>query len=193
MRPQDPVLVTAPIGFPVTLDQVKERSRVDGATSDAELTQMIAAATANVEKYLKRRLLTQTWRVDFGAFPADELRLPIAPVQSVTSVVYRDPAGVEQTLAASAYHVVSRAGTTRIERPRDTLWPPTAPRPDAVRVTFVAGYGNAAAVPPDLVSAIVLLVGDLHEFRESLAAGGSVAELPTMRNLLAGERRLGHV
>jgi uncharacterized phiE125 gp8 family phage protein len=58
-------------------------------------------------------------------------------------------------------------------------WPATACyNYGAVQVTFVAGYGNAAAVPADLKAAIKLLVGHLYENREAVTLGAMPAELP---------------
>jgi uncharacterized phiE125 gp8 family phage protein len=73
-------------------------------------------------------------------------------------------------------------------------WPATADRPDAVRVTMTAGYGGPADVPAPLRAAILLMTGDLYRFRESVAVGAAVAELPVSTSvgaLIAPYRRVG--
>lgn len=48
----------------------------------------------------------------------------------------------------------------------------------AVRVEFTAGYGEASAVPPDIVAAMLLLLGSLDQNREAVVIGTIVNELP---------------
>lgn len=196
MYAQAPVLVTPPAATPVSLAEAKAHLRIDGNDEDVLVTALIAAAVAHLDGWsgiLGRALVTQTWQQDLDQFPRDRIALPLAPVQSITSVGYRDTDGEEQTLDSPAYVLTMRAGTTAVERTDGAEWPSTARRPDAVRVTFVAGYGNAAAVPADIKSAILLMVGDLYAHRET-ALVGNVAAVPmsiTVEALLAPYRRIG--
>lgn len=187
---QAPVLVTAPTGsgLVIPLATAKLHCRADHADEDALITAAILAAQRHVETKTGLVLLTSSWRADFDAFPSGgALRLPIAPVQSVTSVVYRDTDGVETTLSASSYHLTSRAGDALVEAADGVAWPGTARRPDAVRVTVVAGYGVADtdAVPPPIRQAILELVADMYDRREV----GKVEMRSTTRALLMPFRR----
>jgi hypothetical protein len=62
-------------------------------------------------------------------------------------------------------------------------WPAWACDPEAVRVTYRAGYD---AVPPAAKAAILLMVGDLYRFRDTVApiATASVPMSTTVTNLL---------
>lgn len=192
MHAQDPVRITAPAVPPVSLAEAKAHLRVDSTDEDALITGLVASATAHLDGYtgiLGRAVVTQTWRLDVDEFPIDAIDLPLTPVQSVTSVVYIDRDDVAQTLDPTLYDLVTRAGTTRVERPRTSLWPATARRPDAVRVTFVVGDA-VADVPAPIKSAALLIVGDLYHNREA-AGPQALAPNPAVHALIAPYRRVG--
>jgi uncharacterized phiE125 gp8 family phage protein len=98
-------------------------------------------------------------------------------VQSVSSVTYVDEAGATQTLASSGYQVDVTSLPPRVTPAYGAYWPAARGTTyQAVRVTFVAGYGLAAAVPDALKAAIKLLTSHWYENRE--AAGAGWEELP---------------
>jgi uncharacterized phiE125 gp8 family phage protein len=107
-------------------------------------------------------------------------------------VTYSDAANAAQTLSASVYHVIDDVMGGAIALASGQSWPPTYERPDAVRVTFVAGYGAAADVPETLKAAIKLMVGDMYRNRET-AAAGQMNQIPmstTVDMLIAPYRRM---
>jgi uncharacterized phiE125 gp8 family phage protein len=113
------------------------------------------------------------------AFPAGILELPKPPLQSIEEVVYIDSNGVEQTLAASAYKVDALTDPGRIAPAYGEVWPTTRAEPNAVRIRFVAGFGDSSsAVPAPIKQAILLLVGHLFENREAVQSAGDFYRLP---------------
>ena len=173
-----PVLVTPPAELPVSLAEAKAHLRIDHADEDAQVTAAVAAATAHLDGWdgvLSRALVTQTWDIGFPGFRT-RLRLPLRPVQSVTSVTYRDSDGAEQTFTDFLLHF-DALGAYLAPAP-DAEWPETQARDDAVTVRIVAGYGAASDVPPPLKSAILLLTSHLFDQRGAVAFGGSPIELP---------------
>lgn len=160
-----PTLVTAPTSKPVTVPEVKRHCRISSTnTADDELlNHLIDVAVAHFDGYngiLGRCLITQTWKQTFDRFQ-DVMRLPF-PVQSITSVKYLDADGVEQTLDASYYDLRHDGLSSFVQRDRSLLWPTIKADPEAVRVTFVAGFGSASNVPAPLRQAILLSVGTLY-------------------------------
>jgi uncharacterized phiE125 gp8 family phage protein len=153
-----PVRVDPPAEVPVTLQEVKAHLRVDHSYDDARLTALIQQATDQLDGWsgiLGRALVTQSWRWDMRTFPyCHRLQLPLIPVQSITSIAYWDFANADQVYAASNYSLNQEF----VELVRGSSWPTLYFRADAVRITFVVGYGNAAAVPTPLKQAIKLLV-----------------------------------
>jgi uncharacterized phiE125 gp8 family phage protein len=160
------------------------------STVDPELVRAIAASRTIVERHTRRALLTQTWELQLEEFPDDdEIELPLPPLQSVTSITYKDTAGAWQTLAAASYVVDAPAGPVA-ERGRVSLaygqqWPSTYDEEVAVKIRFVAGYGSAASsVPRDIQAAVLLWVGDLYDAR----CGGSARNTDAIEALLSSYR-----
>lgn len=195
-------LITAPSGEPVTTAELRDWVRVSGSAHDTLLASLGAAARELCEKLMGRALMTQTWRLSLDGFPwpggwhvlrhpsiwpdPHTIRLPKAPLQSVTGVTYYDMGGNLQTLATSVYDVDAAHDPGRITLALGQTWPVTRPRPGAVRVEFVAGYGNAAAVPEAIKLAIKLSVAQWFENREAVVTGTIATELPwAARQLLA--------
>lgn len=150
------------------------RHLIDGATS-----------------WLNRCLITQTWDLILDGFPwqdyygvADKgyfprpsqnfnerqqrqhqtqgIYIPLAPVQSVTSITYLDSAGVQQTLDPANYVLVP-GEPARLVQSFAGAWPAAALVPGSVKVRFVAGYGNdGTTVPQPFRTAIALQAGHLR-------------------------------
>jgi uncharacterized phiE125 gp8 family phage protein len=170
-------IITAPGTEPITLDEAKAHLRVDLEAEDTLIEALITAAREQAEAYLKRALVTQTWELYLDEFP-EQIDVPFPPLQSVTSIVYVDDDGVDQTLDTSTYTVDAKAQPGRIVPAYDESWPSTRAVPNAVTVQFVAGYGAASAVPLSIKQAMLLMIGDMYENRESFVIGQSVNELP---------------
>jgi uncharacterized phiE125 gp8 family phage protein len=172
-------LVTGPTQEPVTLTEAKAQLRLDIADDDGLLAGYLLAAREYIEGQTKRDLVTKTWdyTIDYG-WPVRGLRqyirLPVNPVQSVTSVSYVDEAGATQTLASDQYTVMSRMTYSAIVPAYDVTWPTTRRVPDAVTVRFVSGYENC---PQDLKLAVMLLAGHFYENREAVS-GKAMSEVP---------------
>ncbi len=166
-----PVRTVAPVAQPVSLQeaktQVKARYHDD---DDADIQAYLDAAVDHLDGWsgiLGRALINQTWRADFSQF-GTIMRLPLAPLQSVTSVTYYDGDNAQQTLATSVYGVHTDSRGPFVELLYGQAWPTIYPRRDAVSVTFVVGYGATAdSVPARLKAAIRLHVAHLYETRET--------------------------
>jgi uncharacterized phiE125 gp8 family phage protein len=184
-------LVTAPTVEPVTLSEAKQHLRVTDDADNAYITNLIVAARQAVESgeswSLERSLINSTWRLTLDGFAArvSVIELPRPPVASITSITYDDAANVEQTLASNRYRLLSDAEPARVMPIYNDEWPEAINYPGSVRITYVAGYGaTAASVPQAIKQAVLLLVGDMYENRESILVGVNSGVLPTVRALL---------
>jgi uncharacterized phiE125 gp8 family phage protein len=156
---------TAPV---ISLASMKQHLRVDDDADDPLIAEQMLAATEYVEFFLRRQVMPATWRLKLDRFPSDRwIELPRPPVQSISSIGYVDSAGVSQTFAAPNYALDSGAFPPRIDLAYGVAWPNTLGQPNAVTITYVAGYATSAAVPPSIQAAIKLLVSDLYENREA--------------------------
>lgn len=172
-------LITAPTALPVSLVDAKLHLKVDHDADDALITLMLKAAARSAEQELNRALMSQTWELRLDAFPAAEIELPMPRVQSISSVAYTDAAGAEQTLAGSAYTLDPDVLPGWLLPALGTTWPDTRDQANAVRITFVAGYGNTPeSLPEDVRVWILLHLAAAYRNREAFSAGVSVAELP---------------
>jgi uncharacterized phiE125 gp8 family phage protein len=158
-------VAVAPLELPVLLVEAREQVKETSTTRDAEILRLIYAATDFAEQYTGRALITQSFDYVLEGFPVgfpydydDEICLPRSPVQSVTSLKYRDLSNVEQTWATSNYEVDTNEWEPRIVLGDGKSWPDTFVRHDAVTVRFVAGYGGTAKVPFSIQAAILLHV-----------------------------------
>jgi uncharacterized phiE125 gp8 family phage protein len=188
------IRTVAPVDPLLTLADAKAHCRVDHSEDDTLLSSLISAVTSHLDGYagvLGRALVTQTWRADYAGF--DDLRLPLWPVASVTSVTYIDGADASQTISAGNYELGRDGMGAFIAAAPGFSWPQTAARVSPVSVTAV--YGTALSdVPNAINAAALLLVGDLYRNRETVAVGGVANVIPmsaTVDALLAPYRRVG--
>ena len=164
-------VVTAPATTPVTLAEAKLTLLVDHTADDTLITQLIEAATREVETLAARSLVTQTREIVIDRWPAlGVILLEHPPVQSITSIKYVTDAGVEVTLAATDYELIADVTPPYVWPGQDDLWPSATLRSRApIRVRYVAGYGAAAAVPSDFKRLILGLVAVDYENREAMS------------------------
>ena len=165
-------VLTPPVAEPVTLAEAKLHLRVDTVDEDSLILALIAVARQAAEHETGRALITQTLRLTLGAFPADgAIKLPQGPVQSITQVQYVDTAGATQTLSGSLYALdnASEYSDHYLLPAYDTTWPTPRDQPNAVWVDYVAGYGNAGAVPQAIKQWLLLAIGDVYANRERSA------------------------
>jgi len=142
-------VTTEPTVEPLTLASLKESLRETTCDFDEELTRLLKAGRKQVENDARIKIITQTVAVYCDRFPVGsiiQLRLP--PVQSVTSIQYIDEDEVSQTLASSKYYVDTTTTPPRIWLDENEYWPDTDDQPNAVTITYQAGYGDTAADAP---------------------------------------------
>jgi uncharacterized phiE125 gp8 family phage protein len=171
-------LVT-PASALVTLPEIKKHVRAEDFTDDdAYLESLIEVATGHIdgpEGWLGRALGTQEWLLSLDEFPTCDITLPLPPLQSVDELEYTDEDGATQTITDFREFGVGMANWPgRILPAYDTVWPVTRDEPEAVRITFTAGY---ATVPKPVKHAIMLLVGQWYAVREN-ATEIKLSEMP---------------
>jgi uncharacterized phiE125 gp8 family phage protein len=150
-------------------------------SNDAIIEAFIHAATAWVENASGRKLMQQTWTLWLDEFPADlVIRLPFAPVSSVTHVKYTDQNGTVQTLSGPNYVTDLKSEPARLSPAYGLVWPtPRYSVPNTVEVKFVAGYGTtSASVPGALLTAAKMMVSHLYDNRGLVQIGGAVSNVP---------------
>lgn len=174
-------LYAAPAIEPVTVEEAKAHCRISVNDEDALLTRLIKVGRSMVEERTQRALITQTWDAKYDAWPCVGLggafELPLAPLQSVTSITYVDTDGTTQTWDSASYQVSAPSGPIadrgRVALAYGYYFPVLRTLTlDAVRIRFVCGYGTAASsVPEDLRTAILFLVHEMYDRRAETVQG----------------------
>lgn len=184
---------SAPGVEPLTTAEAKTHLRVDTADDNDYIDALILAARQQAESITRRALITQTWKYYLAQFPLatpgqfpNAIEMPLAPLQSVTSVKYTDNDGVEQTVSSGDYDVDINIEPGRIIPSFGNVWPSTRYQPNSVVIEYKAGYGGASTnIPAQIIHAIKLLIGHWYENRESVVTGTQVNEIPdTVQYLL---------
>lgn len=177
-------LVTPPTVEPVTLVDAKAHLRITSSAEDALLAGLITAARQVAESECRRALITQTWEKVLDEFP-DEIELPYPPIQAITSIVYIDTAGAQQTLASAGYFLDSKSEPGWVAPAYGYTWPQTQDAWNVVTITYRAGYGSQASdVPQAIRQWILLMVGHYYENREASVPGVVMTPLPFIAGLL---------
>jgi uncharacterized phiE125 gp8 family phage protein len=178
---------------PVTLAELKGQCRVEHDADNALLVEWGKAARSMIEEATGRKLLTQTVRVQLGDFPAngEPIRLPVWPVQSVTSVTYRRASDGAETALTGFQAWLDHDPPLLAPPVADSSWPFVDERHlNAVTITLVAGGTSAASVPSTAKQAILLAVGYWNGFRGDGRDPAEMESIPGEAGLPAGCVRL---
>lgn len=183
---------TPPATAPVSVAEAKAHLRVDSADEDSLIGSLIDAATSHFDGQgvLGRAIITQSWAQWVGQSPG-WVRLTIGTFQSLTSVEYYDTDNAFQTATLTDFEIRLDGDFVIIKPKADHVWPPAYTRQDAIKITYVAGYGDAATdVPKSIRQAILLTVGHWYQNREAVVEG-TFKDLPFAVAALIGVERIG--
>jgi uncharacterized phiE125 gp8 family phage protein len=159
------VRTTEPAIPVVTTEEVKLYGRITSSALNSMLSDLVVSATDEVEKTTNRALITQTWKYVIGGFESICVKLPKAPLQSITSIRYVDANGNLQDLDSSLYQVSTLIEPGEIRLKPGCMWPVLGVGyAEPVTITYVVGYGNTAeSVPKRIRQAIIALSVYWHD------------------------------
>ena len=177
----------------ISTADMKTFLRVDNSDDDAVIATYVATATEAVKQYLRLAVLTETFVMKSDGFAlagADDRLLSLGPgvhtasvpyvlgggetfdvafppLQSVTSVETFDRSNVATTFSNTKYEVDLQSG--RIYLNEGETWPTDLRAQDAVKITYVAGYGSGS-IPEPILQAIRSYVEQLYDGCEGMTA-----------------------
>jgi len=157
-------ITTAVATEPISVAEAKLHRRIDQDAEDAIVNAFISAAREECEHLLERALAPQTLELSIDEFPDDGIKLPHPPVTSITSIVYVDGDGDEQTMDPLTYYLDNSQEPCWVIPVYGGSWPSTRAEANAVRVTYAAGY---VTCPEAIRAWIWLKTGTLYENREA--------------------------
>ncbi len=152
----------APATEPVTLSEAKLFLRVDSSTEDSLITDMIVASRMQAENFLRRALITQTWKLSFDEYMNEEVLLPVTPVNAISSITVFDRAGTSQVIDTDVYYLSAA---------KDILKLDTILFAHRIEVVFTAGYGDAEDVPAPIKQGILSHIAAMYDARAGEVAG----------------------
>lgn len=106
------------------------------------------------------------------------------PVQSITSITYKDANGNTQTLSTDVYLLDDYALPNAIVLKYSQSWPDTYEEQNAITVTYVAGQ-STSDLPQAIKQAMLLTIADFYENRTDY-----VKRLPTAAQYLLNQYRV---
>ena len=148
---------TAPAAEPLTVTEAKNYLKVSGSDDDTLITGLIQTAREAAEKFLKSSLITQSWKLSYDEYAPSVIKLPMAPVQSITSVTAyaRDESS---TVVSSGNYYLS-AGNQKLMFEATTV-------SHRVEIIYVTGYGASAAdVPNPIKQAMLAHIAAIYDGR----------------------------
>lgn len=167
----------------VTLQEVKDHTRIDGTAESDLLNSYIAAASAAIDGpfgLAGRMFKAQIWDYVIKDFYA-ELLIPVPGATDIDAVAYFDADNAPQTLTASDYYyVIVRDDGILLQRIDGAQLPETETRDDAVTFTV----STSGSVPDHIKQAALLTVASWYENRE-------MGDLPDAAKFLINLERKG--
>lgn len=183
-----------PTQEPLTASEAKLHCRMN-ATSTSEdefIRRAITAARLHAEKVDGRTYIATTHTLRLDEFPGGdgEIMLPRPPLRAVTLITYIDDTGATATLSATGYATDVYSTPGRVMPSYGNSWPSTRCEPNAVTITYSAGYGTSASdVPADRRNLMLYLIGDWYNNRESVAVGTVTHDIANTFNALLNADR----
>lgn len=156
--------ITMPAEEPISMTEAKLHLKIDGSDEDFTLPGLIKQAREYCEDFQNKKYITQTLEAYLDSFPNGSIEFRnCSPVQSITSIIYADSKGTDITFDSSNYGLDNVAFVNSIYLNHGKSWPSVVLKPvNGIKIRFIAGYGNAAAVPETIKQAMILHMKILH-------------------------------
>lgn len=170
---------------PVSLDEARNHLRITHLGEDDLIYSLIVAARQWAETYSEKAIVEQEVTAYYDTL-SSVMALPLGNAASLTEIEYLDPTGGAQLITSGV--IVTKGSPSKlvfVDSPPDSK-----KLADSVRVEYVAGYPDGA-VPQRIKQAILLLVADMYEHRETQVLGQKFEQNMTMDRLLFPVREIG--
>jgi uncharacterized phiE125 gp8 family phage protein len=173
---RDVTTTVAPSATIVTLQAAKDYLRVDYSEDDTLIQSLIDTARIRLEQYASVAMTARTLKV--VAYVDEFIELPYAPINTISLVEYWD----------GEDWVAMTVGDYRVLGDTYKKVYFTSPLMSDFRFTYTCGY---ATTPESMKTALLKMVGDLYEYRESsVESSKPSANLTTAYELMKPYKRV---
>lgn len=194
------IRTSTPTGLVISIEDVKAQTEVelDDISRDPLLERYIRAATAFIESRTSRFLLPISLELRLFGW-CNPLRIPAAPIRSITELVYLDEDDAEQTVDAANYTFARSTEGGSLYFIDNYTFPTLSKLPEAVTARFMAGYddpwasgaGGDPETHPDISDGqmVAMLAATWFTHRESLSDRRQ-QQIPDGMQMLIDDRRI---
>jgi uncharacterized phiE125 gp8 family phage protein len=172
-------LITGPTAQPISLEEVKEHLYIvnSDTTRDNYLSDIQDSAVDQFQSDTEYQVMEATYKLTLPDFPSDYIDIPLIPVSSITTFsYYTDKTSTSTLVLDTDFWLVKNDRSAKLYPVNS--WPSAGDRPDAVQITFVAGYSTQSQIPTRLLHGLKFLIGHYNENRQSVVVGPNVQEIP---------------
>jgi len=148
--------IVAPGSEPLLLEEAKLYLRVTHDDEDVLINDLIVAARMTAEQWLKRSLITQSWKVAYDDYVPECVQLPMGPVNSITSVTIVNRDTTTQTVNSSLYN---------LNAAQDSIAFQSSIIGFRVEIVYAAGYGTAGSIPQPLKLGMLAHIASMFDYR----------------------------
>ncbi|MCE2926454.1 MAG: head-tail connector protein [Rickettsiales bacterium] len=149
--------VIAPASEPLTLSETKLYLRVDHGDEDSFIADLVTAARMVAEHWMKRSLITQSWKLAYDDMIDDDVYLPMGPVIDVSTVTIVNRDQSTEIVDTALY---SLNAAKNIIRPESTILG------YRIEIEYVAGYGSAASIPKPIKQGLLAHIAHMYDYRK---------------------------
>jgi uncharacterized phiE125 gp8 family phage protein len=170
---------------PVTLEEARDHLRITHLGEDNLIYSLIVAARQWAETYSEKAIIEQTVTAYYETL-SPVMRLPFGNASSFTKIDYLDQTGGAQSISSGV--IITKGAPSKlvfVDSPPDSK-----KLVDSVQVEYEAGYPDGS-VPERVKQAILLLVADMYEHKETQVLGQKFEQNVTMERLLFPVREVG--
>ena len=185
------ILTSGPAVEPISLEDAKLHSRVDGDSEDLLIGSLLLAARLHIERNLDLALISQSWSLYLDQWPdAPFVELPLAPLISINAVRLYSATDTFVTLDPALFVTDTASRRPRLARRDNQRWPLPGRPIKGIEIAFTAGFGASADdVPMPVRQAVRMLVAHWYEAREPVLLGEKSDPVPsTVSDLIAPYR-----
>ncbi|TCP43937.1 head-tail connector protein [Rhodovulum marinum] len=169
---------TPPAALPVTREELKAHLRITSTAEDDLLDGCLAAAIDEIDGtgLLGRAMISASYTLTRGPAAARDVELEIGPAQSLEAIAFVKADGSTVAGDIGDFALISDGERAFVRGD----WPSgLGDRPDAISITYRAGFGDtAAAVPATLRHAVKLLAAHRFEVRDEVVIGTVATQIP---------------